>query len=87
MGKLNVVFRKKAFAELRTLPAVMDALNDKAAAIAGAAGPGYVTQSAYETGGRIRGRAAVIAGTAEAIEDAATNGTLQKAMSAGVGDV
>ena len=87
MAKMKFILNKKAFAQLRTLPAVMEALDDKAAAIAGAAGPGYVTQPASATGGRVRGRAAVIAGTAEAIKDAATNGTLQKAMSAGVGDV
>lgn len=87
MSRLKVTFWKGSFAELRTLPAVMQVLNDKAEAIAEAAGRGYEAMHAEKTGGRVRGRAAVVPTTPAAVRDAAKNGTLQRAMNAGIGDV
>lgn len=59
MGKIT--FRKGAFAEIRTLPAVMDMLDDYADRKAAEGGDGYHAEAADETGGRVRGRAAVVA--------------------------
>lgn len=69
--------------KLRTQPALLAELNARAEAIARAAGPGYETRPAAATGGRVRGRAAVITGTPAAVRDNAKNHTLMRALGAG----
>ncbi|NKY08943.1 hypothetical protein [Cellulomonas hominis] len=73
-------WRRGAFAELRTDPAVMRELDSYAERIADAAGDGYEAKPAEETGGRVRGRAAVVTTTLGAIRDNAKNHTLMRAL-------
>ncbi len=61
MAKVKIQWRRGVFAEIRTLPAVMAELNSHAERIARAAGNGFEARAAQKTGGRIRGRAAVVA--------------------------
>lgn len=57
----KIVFRSGAFAEIRTMPVVMGMLDNYADRKAAEGGEGYHAQAAERTGGRIRGRAAVVA--------------------------
>lgn len=53
-------WNQKGFAEVRSLPAAMGILDDYAEGRAAAAGDGYHAKPAERTGGRGRGRAAVV---------------------------
>ncbi|MCG7284964.1 hypothetical protein MHY85_03125 [Cellulomonas sp. ACRRI] len=79
-AKIRVKWRNGAFADLRTEPAVMDELDAYAEHIAAAAGDGFEARMAEETGGRVRGRAAVLTTTTEAMRDNAKNHTLLRAL-------
>ncbi len=81
MMATRIVFNRKAFRELRTLPSVQDDLIERAKRIADAAGDGYVVGEPDPP--RNRARAAVIASTHQARDDAARNGTLSRSLEAG----
>lgn len=83
MAKVKVKWRRGVFAEIRTLPAVLSELDDMAGAIAGRAGDGFESRSAAPTGGKIRGRAAVVTASMKAIRRNARDMTLLKSMDAG----
>ncbi len=85
MAKARIKWNRGAFAELRTLPAVMNELGGYADRIASAAGDGYEATTPAVTGGRVRGRAAVVATTAKANRDNAKNHTLLRALGQGRG--
>lgn len=57
---VKIVFRKGVFGEVRTLPAVLGILDADARRRAAACGDGYEAKPAAATGGRVRGRAAVV---------------------------
>lgn len=80
MAKRGVVFHKGAFAEVRTLPAVMDELDSIAEGIAARAGDGFKAEPAEATGGRIRGRAAVVTATPKAMVAEARNHVLERSL-------
>ena len=83
MAKVAIKWRKAAFAEIRTLPRVLSELDSMADAIANRAGDGFESRSAAPTGGKVRGRAAVITVTARAMRRNARDMTLLKSMDAG----
>ena len=58
----------------------MGQLNMYAAAVAARAGAGYEAKPAAPTGGRVRGRAAVVTATRDARRDQARNHTLEKSL-------
>lgn len=72
-------WRRGAFADLRTIPAVMEHLHTEAEDMAARAGEGYET-SIGVTGGRVRGRAQVVTATPEAMRDNAQNHTLMRVL-------
>ena len=76
----NVKLNMKAFAEIRTAPKVMKMLDDIAEATASRAGEGFRAEPAKATGGRVRGRAAVITVTADAMRAQAKNRALERAI-------
>lgn len=80
MARMKAVIKwnKGAFAEIRTLPKVMEALNAEAKSIAQKAGPNYEAKPAQEAGGRIRGRASVVTKGIDGIRDNRRNHTLSK---------
>lgn len=82
MAKTRVDWNMKGFRELRTDPGVLKDMQDRAARIAAAAGPGYETDSGI-TRGRGRARASVRTGTSEAAVDNAQNNTLLRSLDAG----
>ena len=83
MARTRIQWRRGVFAELRTLPATMAEVNNMAGKIAAAAGDGFEARPAERTGGRVRGRAAVITRTAKAMRKNAKDQTLLKSMDAG----
>lgn len=84
MAKPRIKWNLSAFAEIRNAPGVLDDLQDRADAIANAAGDGYESRPAEAgTGKKGRGRAAVVTGTADARVDNARNQTLLKSLDAG----
>lgn len=82
-GRVKLQFRRDGFAEIRTAPKVMAMLNDIAEQTADRAGDGFEARPAEATGGQVRGRAAVITTTAEAMRDQAKNHSLEKALGGG----
>ena len=80
MARARIRWNRRAFAEIRTLPAVQSEVNSLAAGIAERAGDGYEARPATITGGRVRTRAAVVTATAEAVRDQAINHTLERAL-------
>lgn len=78
--RVKIRWRKGAFAELRTSPSVMAEINAAASRIGASAGSEYTVEPAEKTGGRIRGRAAVIAGSHAAQRDNAKNHSLTRAL-------
>lgn len=78
--RVKVAWKRGAFAELRTSPGVMAQVDRTAQAMADRAGPGYEAKPAKKTGGRVRGRAAVIPTTHDAIRDQAKNHTLERVV-------
>lgn len=79
--QVKMKWKRKAFPEIRTMPGVMKELTSLASRMASAAGPGYTAKPAEATGGRIRGRSAVVTTTSRAIRDNATRHTLSRVVS------
>lgn len=79
-GRVRLKFNQKAFAEIRTAPKVMAMLDEIAEQTADRAGDGFEARPAAETGGKVRGRAAVITTTHEAMRDQAKSHTLQRSL-------
>lgn len=82
---MKIVWNMAGFRELRTDPKVMADLNHRAEAVAAAAGDGFEAEPVYVTGGRVRGRAAVISTTRKAAAAEATNHVLLQAIDAAGG--
>ena len=80
MARSKIVFRKGAFAEIRTLPKVLSEVDSAAERVASAAGEGFVAEHAQETGGRVRGRAAVHTTDFDSMRRNAKDNTLVKAL-------
>ena len=80
MARARIRWRRGAFAEIRSLPAVVAEVNSLAAGVADRAGDGYEARAATISGGRVRARAAVVTATAEARRDQATNHTLERSL-------
>lgn len=80
MAKVRIKWNRGVFAEIRTMPTVMAELDNLAEGIADRAGAGYEAEPAQVTGGRVRGRAAVITRTVEAMIDEARNHTLEGSL-------
>lgn len=76
----KVVIHNSAFPALRSDPAIMKVLEDKAEAIASAAGDGFATHS--HPGGN-RGRVTVFADSFEGILAEARHGALSQAVGSG----
>lgn len=84
MAKPRMKWNIKAFAEIRNAPGVLDDLQNRADAIASAAGEGYESRPAEAGKGRKgRGRAAVITADFDAVRDNAKNQTLLRSLDAG----
>ena len=86
-SKITIVHRQSGYRAIRTAPKVMKMLNEKAHEVASRAsgsGPGeFTVHEAQVTGGRVRGRAAVVTTTYEAMKSQARNHTLEKALGGG----
>ena len=80
MAKVRIKWHPGAFRQVRTMPEVLDILDSYAAAVAARAGEGYEAEPAQATGGRGRGRAAVVTATVEAMHDEATRHTLEGSL-------
>ncbi len=80
MGKVHIRWRRGVFAELRTMPGVMSELNRHAQRIASTAGSGFEARPAQRTGGRIRGRAAVLTATVPAMLRQARSHVLESSL-------
>lgn len=81
--RVKIQWKRGVFAEIRTLPAAMSELDSMADAIANRAGDGFAARPAEKTGGKVRGRAAVVTVTARAMRRNAREQTLLKSMDAG----
>ena len=81
----KVVFRNGCFADIRTSPKVMAAVNDAIDRVADAAGDGFRAHHTEVTGGRVRSRGAVSTTDLSSIRKNAKYNTLIKAL--GSGDV
>ena len=80
---MKIKWKQGAFAEIRTLPDVMGLLDDHAESVATTANSGlgeygYKAMPAAPTGGRVRGRAAVVTTTIEAMVHEARNHELAR---------
>jgi len=82
-SKVTLKFNQSTFQKIRTAPKAMAMLNDIANETALRAGEGFVAKPADVTGGRVRGRAAVVATTRKASASEARNHTLLKALGGG----
>ena len=82
---VTIKWNMAGFRDLRTDPAVLADLNRRAEQIAAAAGEGFEAQPAEKTGGRVRGRAAVISTTRAAAKAEAERHVLLSALEAGRG--
>ena len=80
---LTIKWNMQGFRDLRTDPAVMDDLAKRSERIAAAAGEGFVAEPVEKTGGRVRGRAAVVSTTYQAAAAEARDHVLLKALDAG----
>ena len=80
---MKITWNMGGFEELRTDPAIMDELDRVAQEVAKNAGPGYEVRGPEHTGGRGRGRAAVVTVTEQAKLDNAQNATLLRALGGG----
>lgn len=80
MARVRIKWNRRAFAELRTMPAVMRELDALAEGIAARAGEGFVAEPASVTGGRVRGRAAVLTSTRQAQAQEAREHTLEASL-------
>lgn len=77
---MKVVLHNEGFQALRTDPAMMAELNRLAEDIAEKAGDGFGAKPAAATGGRVRGRSAVVTATPEAVRRNAKNNALLRAL-------
>lgn len=82
-SKVTLKFRQAGFAEIRTAPKVMAMLNDIARSTAARAGDGFEAKPAERTGGRVRGRAAVVTASHRAMRDQSRNRTLERSIGGG----
>lgn len=80
---VKIVWNEKGFRAIRTAPKVLTMLNEIAASAAATAGEGFESRPAEATGGKVRGRAAVITTTREAAAAEARDHTLLKALGNG----
>lgn len=81
MAKVRIKWNRKAFNQIRTLPAVQADVNARAERIAAACGDGF---EAFPTQGpRRRARAAVVAVTAEAKARNARDNTILRNLDSG----
>lgn len=80
MAKTRIKWRLPGFRELRLEPGVIADLEERAEAIAAAAGDGY---EASAMAGKNRGRASVITADYAAMRDNAKNQTLLRSLDAG----
>lgn len=80
---MRVVLKYEGFEQLRTDPKIMAELNRLAEETAAHAGDGFEARPAATTGGRVRGRAAVVTATAKAMRRNAKHNTLLKALGGG----
>lgn len=80
---MRIDFRQAGFAEIRTAPKVMSMLNDIAQGTANRAGEGFEARPAARTGGKVRGRAAVVTTSYEAMRQQARSHTLEKSLGGG----
>jgi len=79
MATPRIKWSRKAFAQIRTLPAVQRHLLEIGKRIAADAGEGVEARSSV-AGGRKRARTAVVVTTAEAAEENAKHNTLLRAL-------
>lgn len=80
MAKTRIKWRVAGFRELRLEPGVIADLEERAEAVAAAAGDGY---EASAMAGKNRGRASVITADYAAMRDNAKNQTLLRSLDAG----
>ena len=80
MGKATIKWKGGSAAAamriVRSMPEVMDAVDEKTQELASRAGDGYEAKPAQITGGRVRARAAVVTVTPAAMKNEAKNHTL-----------
>jgi len=79
-SKVTLKFNQSGFQEIRTAPKVMDMIDDIADQTAQRAGDGFEARKATKTGGRVRGRAAVVTTTRDAAERESRDHTMVKAL-------
>lgn len=77
---LTIKWDMQGFRDLRTSDGVMERLDHEAERIAAAAGDGFEAKPPEVTGGRVRGRAAVVTATPQARVAEATNHNLLRAL-------
>lgn len=83
--KVVMVWRRGAFADVRTMPGVMAEVDRRLERIAAAAGPGFEIRRARRTGGRVRARGSVGTTDIRSQRRNARDHTLIKALRAGRG--
>lgn len=82
-AKTKIAWNLAGFRALRTSPKMLQNLQRRAERIADKAGPGFMATPSGVTGGRGRGRAAVVAATRNANRKNAKDHTLMKNLDAG----
>lgn len=82
---LTIKWSLQGFRDLRTEPAVLADLDRRAEAVAAAAGRGFEAKTPEVTGGRVRGRAAVVSTTRAAAKAEAERHVLLLALDAARG--
>ena len=82
---VTIKWNFEGFRQLRTDPAVMADLHRRAEAVAAAAGEGFEAKEPEVTGGRVRGRAAVVSMTRAAAKAEAEHHALLGALGAARG--
>lgn len=82
-ARIKIAWNLPGFRALRTSPKVLQNLQKRAERIADKAGPGFMAAPVGVTGGRGRGRAAVVAATRNANRKNAKDHTLVKNLDAG----
>ena len=80
---MKITWNLAGFEELRTEPAIMDELERIGQEVADRAGPGFEVKGPEHTGGRGRGRVAVVTATEQAKFTNAVEGTLLRALGGG----
>lgn len=77
---VKIKWRQGCWRELRVMPEVLDELDRLARGIASRAGDGFIAQPAQVTGGRGRGRAAVVTGDLNAMRRQAKDHVIEAAL-------